>query len=175
MSICPFVRPYGTTRLPLKGFSWNMILVYFSKICQWKFNFHWNLKRITDTLHEVEYTFLISRSVLLKMFRTKVVEKIKTHVLCSIIFFSPRKSCRLWEMWKNIVQPGRPQITIWRTRLHAGYLSPKTHTQDIQYLFAFQLQQWLHERASMLRYTYIACLVGSLYYRRMAYFGRNML
>ena len=24
---------------------------------------------------------------------------------------------------------------------------------------AFPLQQWLHERASVLRYTYIACLV----------------
>jgi len=28
-------------------------------------------------------------------------------------------------------------------------------------LIAFPLQQWLHERASMLRYTYIACLVFS--------------
>jgi len=26
-------------------------------------------------------------------------------------------------------------------------------------LIAFPLQQWLHERASMLRYTYIACHV----------------
>jgi len=29
------------------------------------------------------------------MFQTKVVEKIKTHILCSVTFF--RKSCRLWE------------------------------------------------------------------------------
>jgi hypothetical protein len=29
------------------------------------------------------------------MFQTKVVEKIKTHILCSIKFF--RKSCRLWD------------------------------------------------------------------------------
>jgi hypothetical protein len=26
-------------------------------------------------------------------------------------------------------------------------------------LIAFPLQQWLHDRASLLRYTYIACLV----------------
>jgi hypothetical protein len=26
-------------------------------------------------------------------------------------------------------------------------------------LIAFPLQQWLHERASVLRYTYIACLI----------------
>jgi len=29
----------------------------------------------------------------------------------------------------------------------------------MQYLFAFPLQQWLQERASILRYTYIAFIV----------------
>jgi len=29
------------------------------------------------------------------MFRTNVVQKIKTHILCSVTFF--RKSCRLWD------------------------------------------------------------------------------
>jgi len=29
------------------------------------------------------------------MFQTKVVEKIKTHILCSVTFL--RKSCRLWD------------------------------------------------------------------------------
>jgi hypothetical protein len=32
-------------------------------------------------------------------------------------------------------------------------------------LTAFPQQQWLHERASMLRYAYIACLVCSLLLR----------
>jgi hypothetical protein len=32
-----------------------------------------------------------------------------------------------------------------------------THSQYVT-LIAFPLQQWLHERASMLRYTYVACL-----------------
>jgi len=31
------------------------------------------------------------------MFQTKVVDKIKTHILCSITYFFFRKSCRLWE------------------------------------------------------------------------------
>ena len=31
-----------------------------------------------------------------EMFQAKVVEKIKTHILCSMTFF-PRKSCRLWD------------------------------------------------------------------------------
>jgi hypothetical protein len=34
-----------------------------------------------------------------------------------------------------------------------------THSEYV-ILIAFSLQQWLRERASMLRYTYIACLVS---------------
>jgi hypothetical protein len=44
------------------------------------------------------------------MFQTKVVEKIKTHVLCSIIF--PENRAVYEMMWKNIVEPDRPQMTI---------------------------------------------------------------
>jgi len=33
-SSCPFVRPYGTTRLPLDGFSRILMIGYFSKICR---------------------------------------------------------------------------------------------------------------------------------------------
>jgi len=33
------------------------------------------------------------------MFQTKVVEEIKTHILCSVTFFF-RKSCRLWDVEK---------------------------------------------------------------------------
>jgi hypothetical protein len=33
-----------------------------------------------------------------------------------------------------------------------------THSEYV-ILMALPLQQWLHERASMLRFTYIACLV----------------
>jgi len=36
------------------------------------------------------------------MFQTKVVEKIKTHILCSVTLF--RKVCRLWD---NVGKCGR--------------------------------------------------------------------
>ena len=64
-------------------------------------------------IHEDQYTFLIIHNLFLEweMFLTKVVEKIKTHILCSITVF--QKSCNLWDNWKNIVEPGRPQMTIW--------------------------------------------------------------
>jgi len=62
-------------------------------------------------------------------------------------------------MWKNVVERGRPHMIIWH--LHIACWIPKatnTHTGCIT-LIAFSLQQWLHERASVLHYTYIACLV----------------
>jgi len=48
---------------------------------------------MTCTLHEDQCTF----SVFLEgeIFQGKVVQKIKTHSLCSITF--SRKSCRLWD------------------------------------------------------------------------------
>ena len=59
---------------------------------------------------------------------------------------------------KDVVEPDRLQITIWRmciacwipkaTNTHADYVIP----------IAFLLQQRLHERTSMLRYKYIAVL-----------------
>jgi len=50
------------------------------------------------------------------MFQTKVAEKIKTHITCSITFFPPIRA--LYEiMWKNIVEPDRPQMTQRRMRV----------------------------------------------------------
>jgi hypothetical protein len=62
-------------------------------------------------------------------------------------------------MWKNIVQPDRPQMTIWRMRVACRI--PKATNKHSEYvtLYATPLQQWMHERASLLRHTYIACLV----------------
>jgi hypothetical protein len=45
------------------------------------------------------------------MFQTEIVEKIKTHNLCSVFFSSENRA--VYEiMWENIVEPYRPQITI---------------------------------------------------------------
>ena len=62
-------------------------------------------------------------------------------------------------MWKNVLALGRPQMTVWRMRI--AYWIPKatnTHSECVIRI-PIPLQQWLHERASMLRYTYTACLV----------------
>jgi hypothetical protein len=61
-------------------------------------------------------------------------------------------------MWKNTVQPDRPHTTIGRMRI-ACWIPKATNTHsEYVILVAFPLQQWLHERASVLRYTHIASL-----------------
>ena len=55
-------------------------------------------------------------------------------------------------MWKNIVNPDRPQV-IWRKRIVCWVpKATNTHSQYVMYL--------LHKGASMLRCTYIASLVN---------------
>jgi len=89
------------------------------------------------------------------MFQTKVREDMKTHILCSITFFENRVIYE--KMWKNIVERWMHQI-IWRICI-AWWILKATNTQsEYVILIIFPLQLWLHERASMLRYMYTACL-----------------
>jgi hypothetical protein len=97
------------------------------------------------------------------MFQTKYVEKIKTHFTFSDFFLS-RRVCRLWDNGKNIVDPDRRQMTIWCMRIACW--APKASNADSEYviLTAFPLLRWLHERASVLRYVYTACIVTETEY-----------
>ena len=62
-------------------------------------------------------------------------------------------------MWKNTAERSRPHIAICRMRI-AGRIPSTTYRHSgCAILIAFPLQQWLHERASMLRYTNIASIV----------------
>jgi hypothetical protein len=101
---------------------------------------------------------IASCSILLRMFWTKVIEEIRTYILCSITFFPENRAvCEI--MWKNNVEPGRPQMTIRRMRI-ACWITKATNTHsEYVILIDFPLQQCFHERASMLRHMYIACLV----------------
>ena len=50
---------------------------------------------------------IVFRSILLRIFHTKVVKKVKTHILRSITFSKDRAVYE--RMWKNMVQLDRPQ------------------------------------------------------------------
>ena len=70
-------------------------------------------------------------------------------------------------MLKNIVEPGRPQMAIWRMGITCWI--PKATNTHSEYviLFAFPLQQRLHESALILRSTYTACLVYLLLLKKL--------
>jgi len=92
-----------------------------------------------------------------EMFQTKFVEKIKTDILCSVAFSVRRAVYEI--MWNNTAERGRPQV-IWSMRT-ACWITKATNTHsEYVILIAFPQQQWLQERASMLPYMYIACLVS---------------
>ena len=109
------------------------IWVFFGNLSR-KFKFHQNLTRITGTLHEDWYTYMIIyRSFLLRM--RNVSDKIwrenqNIHFILKNFFTENPVFYEI--MWKNIVQPGRPQMTIWRmciacwitkaTNTHSGYV-----------------------------------------------------
>jgi hypothetical protein len=64
-----------------------------------------------------------------------------------------------------MVQPDKPQTTIWRMRIACKI--PKATNAHAEYVIvvAVPLQQWLDERAAMLCYTYVACRVVSSFRR----------
>jgi hypothetical protein len=66
-------------------------------------------------------------------------------------------------MWNNIVEPDRPRVTIWR--MHTACWMRRATNAHSEYVILVPLrqQQWLHERASILRYTFIACIVQVIY------------
>jgi len=70
----------------------------------------------------------------------RVVEKIGTNFIC-----------------KNILGPGRPQMTIWR--MHIACWIPKTTDTHSEYVIfiAFPRQQWLPGRASVLLFMFPHC------------------
>jgi len=70
------------------------------------------------------------------MFQKKVAQEIKTHILCSIIFFSENRAV-YGIIWKNVLELGRPQMTYEACAVHAGELKLHTHTHKICITYCF--------------------------------------
>jgi len=84
------------------------------------------------------HVLIISRSVLLRIRNVsdKVVEKIKTHILCSIIY---KYFFTFYE--KNTVQPDRPPMTVGRTRIAYWIHQFTNRNSEYVTLIAFPLRQ----------------------------------
>ena len=128
------VSSHGATRLPPDGFLRNLIFEYFSTFLpengsyikiwrEWRGSYKKTNVHMWSHLSE----FLLGWDI----YRTKFVENVQTHILCSITFF--RKSCRLWN---NVEKYGKTGQTaddnlISACPLHAGYQRLKIHTQNM--------------------------------------------
>ena len=61
-----------------------------------------------------------------ELIQIRVTEKIKTQHLRSITFFFENHAvCE--TMWKNVIQPDRPQMAVWRMRI-ASWITKTTYT-----------------------------------------------
>ena len=93
-----------------------------------------------------------------EMFHTKVVEKIKTHFVFSDIFF--RTPCHIWDTVEQYYRAGQATDDITRHMRNAFWIPKATNTESEHViLIAFPQQPWLHERASLLRYSTLALLL----------------
>ena len=137
-SSCLSVRPTshrGTTRNPLHGCLWNVMFEDISKICLENSSFIKLDKKIGYCTWTPIYTFsIIRRSFLLGVSNVsdKLKEKIKTHILRSVIFGFFFENRAVYEiMWKNIVECGMPQWQHGTSSLHSGHLRLQTQTQSM--------------------------------------------
>jgi hypothetical protein len=70
------------------------------------------------------------------MFQTNVVEKLETHVLYSMTFFSENRAVHE-KTWKNILKPDRPQMTIRRVLIACGIPKATNTLSEYITLIAF--------------------------------------
>ena len=116
-----------------------------------------NNRYLTRRPIHIFLSYLVDFFLEWEIFQNNVVEKLKTHILCSVTFFF--KSCSLWDV-ENIAERGRAQKTTWRMRIACWISGGYKYTLlGRVIIIAFPEQQWLHERASLLRYTCVACIV----------------
>ena len=104
---------------------------------------------------------IISRPVLLRMrnFLDKSCREIKTHAI-TFFYFENRAVYEI--IWKDIVEPGRPQMRLWRMLLSREVPKATNTHSEHAILITFVLKQWLRQRASILRWACIACLVHKI-------------
>jgi hypothetical protein len=127
--VCLSFRPYVTTRLPLKGFSWNLgifrksvekIQVLLKSDNNNRY-FTWRPIQISDHIS-------LSSSYNDKCFIQSCRENQNTHFVFGNFVFDNRAVCEI--MWKNNAERGRPKMTVWL--MHIACRIPKArHTHRL--------------------------------------------
>ena len=94
-------------------------------------------------------------------------------MLCSIAFFFSENRAVYEIMYKNIVKPGRPKMTIWLMRIACWIpKATKTHLEYVT-LTVFPQQQRLQEHASTvtLYVHFLSCWLEGRYCAVILYYG----
>jgi len=104
-----------------------------------------------------------------EIFQTEVVQKLKTHSLCSRNYFYENRAVYkiIWKKESTVEQATDDNITR-RMRIACWITKAKDIHSEYVMLIAFRLQQWLHERSTMLRSTYCTCLPYFSWFRNCA-------
>ena len=103
---------------------------------------------------------IISRSVLLTTINVsdKICRENQTHIILNNFFFFENHT--FYETkWKNIVERGRPRMTVWPIRVACWKTKAVGTHSEFVILIAFPLQLWLYERASNVTLYVHCCFV----------------
>jgi hypothetical protein len=104
-SLC--LRPHRTTSFPLEGFSWNLILVYFSKTVnkiQVPLNSVKNSRYITGRPMNISDHISLNSSYTEILFTPNCRENQDTYFVYNNVF---RKSCHLWDNVEKYCTAGK--------------------------------------------------------------------
>jgi hypothetical protein len=93
------------------------------------------------------------------MCQIKAVENQNTHFVFNNFFFKKSAICDI--MWKNILETGRPQVTVWCMRI--ACCIPKTTNVHTEYVTLLLFQGLIGCMNAPHCYTCVACFVISLY------------
>jgi hypothetical protein len=152
--ICLSVRPNEITQLPTDDFLEIWYVGFFENVSR-KVKFYESMTTMKTRIHF--WLYLAQFFLQWEMFRKMVYRKSK-YVLYSRKFILENRA--VYEiMWKSIVQSDTPRMKIWRMHIACWMLKGKNTHSEYVICIAFPLQKMLHERPSILRYTYISCLV----------------
>ena len=145
LPVCMSVRPHGTTRLPLKGFSLNFLLNVLRKSVEKNSIFVkiWQEYRVCYMKTDLRFwSYLAQFFLVWEMFQTNAVEKFKTHILCSVTLF--KKSCFFWGNEEKCGTTTQAQRTIEYGTCAMHALIPKATDVHSAYVIIiyFQRQIW---------------------------------
>ena len=150
---------------PTGGIVIKFEICVFPKTCQdnWSLIRIWHERRVLHIQTNVHLWSYLSEFFLeWEIFQRKVVEKIGTHICIQKLF---AKIVPLMTECGQICYSKTDRTSeynaAWkRYALHVGWRRQECrHTFRTCNSKCFSKQQWLRERASLLPYTYIACLV----------------